>query len=127
MAIGKQMPQDIFKYEAKFIAGFSARQCVFYLSGVLVGFAMFFGAFKGATMNVRIVACAAGCLPFFLWGTVKPFGQPLEKVLVPFVEDNILAPPIRRKEKHYPEFDTMKRANTSDHAAKASQNYPAIK
>lgn len=127
MAIGKPMPQDIFKYRAKFIEGFSARQCGFYLTGVVVGLVIFFWGIPNSPMNIRSIACAAGCLPFFLWVSVNPYGQPLEKIIIPFIEDNVLAPPIRKKEIHFPEYEAGRRQDPKEHSAKQSKEYTAIK
>lgn len=126
MAIGKPMPQDILKYEAKFIANLTIRECIFYGVGVLVGLTIFFTFGASLPIKVRSIACACGCLPFFLWGAVKPFGQPLEKVIIPFIQDNILSSPIRKKEIHFPEFEKG-RNNSKDKPAKASAQYPEIR
>lgn len=127
MAIGAQMPQDILKYEAKFVANLSIRQCIFYGLGVVVGLAIFFTIATPLPIKVRSLACAAGCLPFFLWGSFKPFGQPLEKVIGPFIKDNILSPPIRKKEIHFSEFEAERRENTKENLAKPSKEYTEIR
>ncbi len=127
MAIGAQMPQDILRYKAKFVANLTVRQCVFYGIGTVVGLTIFFTAAAGLPIKIRGIACACGCIPFYLWGSINPFGQPLEKVIGPFIKDNILAPPIRKKEIHFPEIEAMQRINPKEAPAKPSKDYPEIK
>lgn len=126
MAIGKQMPQDILKYEAKFISNFSVRQCIFYSVGTVLGLAVFFSPIS-VSMQTRAVICAAICLPFYLWGTVKPFGQPLEKIIIPFVIDNMITPRTRVNEVHFPEFEMMRKKDQREKPAKVSPEYREIR
>lgn len=98
--------QDILKYKAKMIANFTIREAV----SIAFGFGVVFGTFmffKDADIDFKIYVGSILATPCFLFGFLKPYGQPLEKYLLSFIEDNILAPSIRRKEVHFPEYEKM--------------------
>lgn len=117
MAVGTAMPQDVFKYKAKFIGNFTIRQSIFYSVGVALGMGVFFGAFGGLhseMRNIQILVTACVMVPIFLWGTWAPFGQPLEKIVGPFITENVLSPAIRRKEVHFEELDRRNRTDPKE-------------
>lgn len=106
--IGQPMPQDILKYEAKFALGLTTRKCIWYGIGVVGALCGFFviGPALNFSMTLKIIIGVVFCIPFFLWGAIKPFGENPEKVIVPFILDNLIAPSIRKKEVH--DFDYEK-------------------
>jgi len=115
--IESAMTQDILKYQAKFIGNFSAREAVCIGIGVAAGLGAFFGPLSEMPITTRIYIAAPIMVPFFLFGFLKPMGQPLEKVLGQVIYDNFICPPIRTNEIHHtamekyeadPEFDLAK-------------------
>lgn len=100
------IPQDILKYKAKFVGNFSAREAAFLLAGgAAVAFSMF-GLFGGIDdTTTRIVLSALPGVPFFLFGFVKPLGQPIEKIAGVLLYDNFVCPQTRKKEIRHPELE----------------------
>lgn len=97
------MPQDILKYEAKFVGNFTMRQTIWGgigIAGALVGFFVFFK--ETSDVSTRIIASAAIALPFFAMGFLKIFGQPLEKSLAVIIMDNLIKPAKRPYKREYP-------------------------
>ena len=97
------MPQDILKYEAKFVGNFTMRQTIWGgagLAGALIGF---FGFFSGiADVTTRIVSSATIAIPFFLIGFLKVYGQPVEKSVSAILMDNFIKPAKRPYKREYP-------------------------
>lgn len=127
--IGAQMPQDILKYEAKFALGLTARKCVYYGLGVAAGLFGFFTLGASFSMNTRSIITCILCIPFFLWGTAKPFGENPEKVVIPFIIDNFLAPAVRVKEIHFSEYEketAIYKAKRKTDRAAVSKEYKMI-
>lgn len=125
--IAQPMPQDILKYKAKFALNLTTRQCVCYGVGiacVLLGMFTIFPALI-SDMKIRMMVSAALGVPAFLWGSLMPFGQPMEKIIGPFIQDNILNPSLRVKEIHFPEVEADRTGGAKK--AKPSKTYPAIR
>ena len=101
--------QDIEQYKTKNVMGFSAREFICLVSGGFIAIAIFFllgGISEGWEIRALIAAIPAS--PILVMGFLRPFNQPFEKVAGSFIEDNIIAPNIRKKEIHYPEWEKTK-------------------
>lgn len=127
------MPQDILKYEAKFALGLSARKIVFYGIGVVLALIGTLNIAPKFDLNItgRIIVGVICGFPFFFWGTIKPFGQNLEKVIIPFLVDNFLTSSVRKKEVHDEDYEkyTQIRKSTNkkkEDYAKKSKEYKGI-
>lgn len=105
------IPQDILKYKTKFVAGFSVRETVCLGLGGFVGLCGFFFLFKDLSQYPRIYLSAALIVPFFLFGFLKPLGQPLEKILLQIIYDNFVCPQVRKYEIRYPEYEKYTKSN----------------
>ena len=94
--IGAPIPQNVLKYEAKLIAHFTAREAIIYGAGITLSAIV---DFKIVPSNVeaftKLLIAVVIMFVFVAWGKAKPFGQPLEKVIVPIIEDNWLKPNVR--------------------------------
>lgn len=112
--IGQPMPQDILKHESKFALGLSTRQCIYYGIGAalaLVGFFYIAPIFALKGTSAAILG-AVFAIPFFVWGTIKPFGENPEKIMIPFIIDNFIAPSVRLKEVHDEEYEKAVKMKT---------------
>lgn len=97
------MPQDILKYEAKFVGNFTMRQTIWGGVGIAGALLGFFVLFKDTNdVATRIIVSAALALPFFAIGFLKIFGQPLEKSLTVILLDNFIKPAKRPYKREYP-------------------------
>lgn len=121
--IGQPMPQDILKHESKFALGLSTRQCIFYGIGAalaLVGFFYIAPIFEIKGTSAAILG-AVLAIPFFVWGTIKPFGENPEKIMIPFIIDNFIAPSVRLKEVHDEEYEKAVKIKTLTKKQKKKQ------
>lgn len=130
--VSAPIPQDILKYKAKFVGNFTTRELIFGLLGLLAIFLtnkyVFHMSFSLQELDSMQVALAAlPGIPFFLLGWWKPFGQPLEKIFIPTIVDNFLAPAIRKKEIHFPEYEKDIAVNKGDKPATKSKQYKEIR
>lgn len=126
--------QDILKYKAKFVGNFTTRNLIFGALGVAAiyltnryVFHVEFGMsdLTGGQINsTEILLAVLPGFPFFLFGWWYPFGQPLEKILIPTIIDNFIAPAIRKNEIHY---STEKPIPKKQQAATKSKSYKEIK
>ncbi len=105
------IPQDILKYKAKFVGNFSAREAAFLLAGgAAVAFSMF-SVFDGINdTTTRIICSALPGVPFFLFGFIKPLGQPIEKIAGVLLYDNFICPQTRKKEIRHPELEKYEKS-----------------
>ncbi len=122
--IGAPIPQDILKYEPKLVGHFTARQTI--IVGLGVGLALVTD-FKLLPASVPYqtkgyIAFVILAL-FFIWSKAKPFGQPLEKVIVPILQDNIFKSSIRVKEYERSEHERKFKEGLTGEAAKKSKKY----
>lgn len=121
--IGQPMPQDILKYEAKFALGLSTRKCIFYGIGAVLALIGFFAVAPkfGLKGTSAAILGAVFAIPFFIWGTIKPFGENPEKILIPFLVDNLIAPSVRRKEIHDEDYEKATAIEKLDKKEKKKQ------
>lgn len=97
------MPQDILKYEAKWIGPFSMRQALWGGAGIIMAVLSYTVFFKNtADVSTRIVISALPALPFLAFGFIKIYGQPLEKSLAVIIMDNFIKPAKRPTMHEYP-------------------------
>jgi hypothetical protein len=76
-------------------------------------------------------------LPFWAFGFLEPYGQPLEKVIFRMIYDNFICPATRKKETHYKDLETYedthewdkkkKNGKKEEVKIKASKEFKAIK
>lgn len=115
--IGCSIPQDILKYDTKFALNLSVREII--CSGLaLVG--GWIGHMIGASFELawnsypHIILMAIGAVPFLVWGFVKIYGQPMEKIFFPIVYDNFIVPQTRLYEIHYSYEDDIPPKSSKD-------------
>lgn len=107
--IEKPMPQDILKFTPKAVAGLTIREAFFVAIGALGSF-LLYPTVKSfmPDSNWDIILCTTvaigGVIPI-AFGFIKPYGQPLEKVLLLYIKENVLAPAHRYKEYRHPEME----------------------
>lgn len=128
-----QIPQDILKYKAKFIAGLTARQAVFGFLGIISGLGSYFTILSKIPSQPRLWITAVIVLPFLLFGFIRPLGMSMEKAIAQIVIDNFIAPANRVNETIHPEYEKQlsllspkKRENKSK-TIKKSKEYKSIK
>jgi hypothetical protein len=115
--IERPMPQDILKYQAKLIGNFSMRQCISILACVILIIAGYFLLGKNMKENhLTIIMSALPALPAFMIGFVPIMGLPMEKVAIPLLIDNFLAPAVRKKEIHFPDYEKYCKLNYDEKA-----------
>ncbi len=69
-----------------------------------------------------------------IFGWLKPFGQPIEKAIIPLIQDNLIYPVKRKNEIHFPEYEKDKKKmwakpnkKANEAPLKASKIYKSIK
>lgn len=125
--IGAPIPQDVLKFESKLIGNFTAREAVIYGAGIIVAATVVFKAIPSyIDVNTKLIVGTLIMLVFFAWGHAKPFGQPLEKVIFPIIEDNLLKPSVRIKAydrtEHEKAFNAGLKSKDSKDKAKRSKD-----
>lgn len=125
--IGAPIPEDILKFETKLVGNFTAREAVIYGAGILAaGITALKIIPPYVAVNTKIVVATVIMLAFFAWGKAKPFGQPLEKVIIPIIQDNFLKPSIRTKAydraEHEKSFNAGLKSKDSKDKAKRSKD-----
>ena len=105
-----QIPQGIEEHEPKIIAGFTARQVVCLAIGILV-FLLSWKGVGSVISGTSAKVCVCGvitCIPL-AFGFIKIQGQPLEKMGVVYIKENLLAPTWRIKEYRHPELEVWEK------------------
>lgn len=115
--IERPMPQDIMKFKAKLIAGLTARQIVWGgIAGVVaIGTYFALGDVEFASGQMKVIVSAIPALPFFAMGFMTIMEMPLEKVAIPLLIDNFIAPPVRKKEIHNPGYEKFQKAHYGEY------------
>lgn len=110
--IERPMPQDVMKYKAKLLGNLSGRQCLAIIGCVaVIAPSYFLFGSKVESIHIKIFISALPALPIFIIGFMPIMGLPAEKVGIPMIVDNFIAPAIRKKEIHYPEYEKWKKLN----------------
>ena len=131
--VSAPIPQDILKYKAKFVLNFTVRELICLVCAFVLGFLgyRFVVApyFSGADFRIRAGIIVLFAFPALAFGWLKPFGQPLEKIAIPFIVDNILAPANRVNEVHFETYDTEYKAKFKGKSTKPPKKceYKAIR
>lgn len=110
--IERPMPQDIMEFKPKLMAGLTARQLIWgFVSGLITIIAYFVYGRNLEMSPLSIALCALPAIPTALVGFVPIMGQPFEKVAVQVVLDNFIAPPVRKKEIHFVDYEKWRKLN----------------
>ena len=113
--IERPMPQDILKYKAKILGNFSGRNIIWGGISVAIIVAFFFIIGDRIESNpIKILVSAIPAIPTLLIGFMDIQGQPFEKVAIPIFIDNFLAPAVRKKEIHYPDYEKWCKMNYTE-------------
>lgn len=108
--IERAIPRDIMKHKAKMFAGMTGRQLLF--MGIAVMVALFTWFTLTASLPIgklRIILVAIPSIIPLLFGFVTIQGEPLEKIGMDMIRDNLLTPVTRKKEIRYPEMEKYKK------------------
>lgn len=110
--IERPMPQDVLKYKAKLIGNFSARQIVCLFIAVVIVAIDYFLYGRNMSLDPKAVALLAfPAVPVLICGFMPIMGMPAEKIAVPLIVDNFIAPAVRKKEIHFPEYEKYAKMN----------------
>lgn len=108
--IERAIPRDIMKHKSKMFAGLTGRQLLFTFLSVMIGLLTWFSFTGGLPIGrLRIIISVVPSIIPLLFGFVTIQDEPLEKIGANLIRENILTPPIRKKEIHYPEQEKQKK------------------
>lgn len=96
MAIEREIPKDISKYEPKFAGPFTIRNLVFGIPGIALAVVCHFLLRPFVPNDVNFFINIVVALPFLLCGWVKPYGIPFEKYISIVFISLVLAPKHRK-------------------------------
>lgn len=96
MAIEREIPKDISKYEAKLIGPLTTRQVIFGVPGAIVGVGCFFLTNKFLPSDVSTFISIFFAAPFLLCGWVKVYGVHFEKFVSMVFISQFVAPKHRK-------------------------------
>ena len=130
------MPQDIFKYKAKFIGNFTTRQLIWGGLGVAASIGSYLYILPeidiyfnlNFSQELRLYISGFLGVPFLAMGFLKIYEQPLERILPQLITDNFITPAKRYKETS--PFNYKKQKNIqkkSQEKLKKSNKYKEIK
>lgn len=91
-----EIPEDIRKYEAKFVGPFTLRQAVCFAAGCVLAVPTYLIISKFAPTDVAAFACIIVSAPFLVCGWVQPYGMTMEQFAKTAFVSNILAPTKRK-------------------------------
>lgn len=108
--IERAIPRDIMKHKAKMFAGMTGRQLLFMGLAVMVALISWFTLTSALPIGkLRIILVAIPSIIPLIFGFVTIQGEPLEKIGMDMLRDNVLTPVTRRKEIRYPEMEKYKK------------------
>lgn len=115
--VGCSIPQDILKYDTKFALNLSVREIIcasLSIVGLWAGHTI--AASFGLPWDAypHIIMMAIGAVPFLMWGFVKIYNQPMEKILLPIIYDNFVVPQTRLYEIHFSAEDNKPNSTKKD-------------
>lgn len=96
MAIEREIPKDISKYESKLIGPFTTRQVVCGVPGMGLAIGCYFLLRPYVTDDVNFFIDILVALPFLVCGWIKPYGIPFEKYISIVFVSQVLAPKHRK-------------------------------
>lgn len=117
MAIEREIPKDISKYEPKFAGPFTIRNLVFGIPGIALAVGCHFLLRPFVPNDVNFFINILVCLPFILCGWVKPYGVPFEKYISIVFVSLVLAPK-HRKYRTENLYSDLKESQQTDPAQK---------
>ena len=89
------VPKDLTRVKSKFIFNLTRRQVFCFGLGALFGVPVFFLAKPALGNSTAAMLMIAIMLPFFLFAMYEKNGQPLEVLLMHFVQARFLRPKLR--------------------------------
>lgn len=89
------VPKDLTRVKSKFIFNLTRRQVFCFGLGALFGVPVFFLAKPALGNSTAAMLMIAIMLPFFLFAMYEKNGQPLEVLLIHFVQARFLRPKLR--------------------------------
>lgn len=92
MAIEREIPKDINKYETKLIGPLTTRQTVCIIPASILSISLYMLLKDVLPTDACIMTCIFVALPFLLCGWYKPNGLPFEKFVRTVFITTILAP-----------------------------------
>lgn len=92
MAIEREIPKDINKYEAKFLGPFTTRQTVCVVPAVVIAISLFMLLKNFLTRDTCFMVAIFSSVPWLLCGWFKPNGLPFEKFVQTVFISIVLAP-----------------------------------
>lgn len=108
--IERAIPRDIMKHKAKMFAGMTGRQLLCMGIAVTIALITWFLLTEPLPIGkLRIIIVAIPSIVPLLFGFITIQGEPLEKIGMDMLRDNLLTPVTRRKEIHYPEMEKYKK------------------
>ena len=96
MAIEREIPKDISKYEPKLVGPFTTRQVVFGLPGLALGVGAYFLFRPVVSDSVTTAIAIILAAPLLLCACVKVYGIPFEKFVSIVFVSQVLAPQKRK-------------------------------
>ena len=85
-----EIPQDIFNKKSKLMAGMSARELVCVVGSIFIGIATYTMLPQDMEMSTKAMITALPPLPLMVFGFVKLYEQPIEKILPKIIKDNYM-------------------------------------
>ena len=89
------VPKDLTRVKSKFIFNLTRRQVFCFGLGALFGIPVFFLTKPALGNSTAAMLMIAAMLPFFLFAMYEKNGQPLEVILMHFVQARFLRPKLR--------------------------------
>lgn len=113
MAIEREIPKDISKYEAKLIGPFTTRQVVCGVPGIGLALGSYFLLRPYISEDMCFFIALLVSLPLLLCAVAKPYGIPFEKYISIIFVSQVLAPKYRKyvTENTYKELEEIKTNN----------------
>lgn len=96
MAIEREIPKDIKKYEPKLLGPFTTRQILCLVPGLGLGVLAYLLLKNFLSSDVCLFITTFIVVPFILLGWFKPYGLPFEKFVKTVFISSVLSPPIRK-------------------------------
>lgn len=91
-----EIPNDICKYETKFIGPFTTRQTICVAAALVTVFPAYLFLSQYFIQKVALILCMVASTPFILCGFVKPYDMPFEKYAV-IIFNTLFRYPAKRK------------------------------
>lgn len=93
--VEREIINDIKSYKVNFIGPLSAREFFLGAAGFALGISVFLFAKEIFTDDFSILLGGIAMLPFITFGFARPYGLPLEKFIVQYIQLQLIAPTTR--------------------------------